>query len=303
MITIRTPRNIARTSVIKPFDPWSSPLCTCRLKYSLHPYTGCSYFCKYCYATSYIGLKPSIPKKNFFEKLVKDLRTIDKKLVVEMSSSSDPYPQIEKWLLFTRRTLKILVENSVKVLITTKSDIVVRDTDLLQKTPSAVMVTITSLDEELVSKIELYAPPPSSRLKALEKLVSKDIPVGIRLDPVIPGLNDNSSNIEELVREVASIGVKHIVTSCYKAKWDNLRRLINTFPHMKSFFTKLYLESSNRVKGYYYLPRELRKKLLKPAVESAVKYGLTIAVCREDLSEYFRAPSCDGQHLIRESTL
>lgn len=292
-------RNTIRLNVITLFDPWKSPLCTCRSKYSLHPYTGCSHFCKYCYATSYIGLKPSMPKKNFLNKLIRDLKRIDRNLVVEMSSSSDPYPPIENTLLLTRRTLEILVEHGIKILITTKSDIVVRDSDLLVKTPSSVMITITSLDEELVYKIEPNAPPPSRRLNTIEKLVSRDIPVGVRIDPIIPSLNDDSKSIEELIKELSCIGVKHIVTSSYKAKWDSLRRLTNTFPDKKDYLYKLYVENGVRIRNYFYLPVELRKKLLKPVIENAVKYGLTVATCREGLREFFKAPSCDGQHLIK----
>ena len=290
---------IDRLQVIRPFDPWRSDKCTCMPKYSLHPYTGCSHFCLYCYATAYIGRKPSIPKRDFLRRVLRDLRFINSELVIELSSSSDPYPPIEEWMLLTRRTLEILADRSHKILITTKSHIVARDWDILLKTPSTVMITITTLNEELAKKIEPGAPPPNLRLKTISMLRDKGIPVGVRIDPIIPGLNDKPEELVELVKQVVEHGALHIVTSTYKARPDNLRRMMNAFPDKKKSWVDLYLRQGEHTHGYYYLPRELRFKLLKPVIETATKYGVTAAVCREAFPELFRAPSCDGQHLIK----
>ena len=292
---------VTRFNVISVFDPWKSPLCTCPRKYSLHPYTGCSHFCLYCYATSYIGRKPSTPKKHFLERLRRDLGRINPLLPVEMSTSSDPYPPLEEWVLLTRKTLQLLAENCLQVLITTKSDIVVRDADLLLETPSAVMITITTIDDELAKRLEPGAPSPSRRIKALEKLAGKGIPVGVRIDPVIPGLNDDPNMLRELIDRIADAGAQHIVTSTYKARWDNYKRMINGFPEKKELWEKLYRKEGVRIHGYIYLREETRRKLLKQIIQHALEKGLTAATCREGLGpEYFKAPSCDGTHLIRK---
>ncbi|WFO76228.1 radical SAM protein [Desulfurococcaceae archaeon MEX13E-LK6-19] len=292
--------NIRKLKVIRPFDPWRSPLCTCRPKYSLQPYTGCSHFCLYCYATSYIGRKPSTPKKMLLRNVTHDIAFINRELVVEMSSSSDPYPPIEKWLLLTRKVLEIFYKYSVKTLITTKSDLVTRDADLLSKIPAAVMITITGLDDSLARRLEPYAPPYTKRLEAIRVLSNRNIPVGVRIDPIIPGLNDDPEMLRELVHRVKEYGGKHIVTSTYKARPDNIKRLIEEFPDMASYWRRLYLEKGTRIHGYYYLNQELRKQLLKPVVEAAREAGLSHAVCREGFLEptYFNAESCDGTHLI-----
>ncbi len=289
-----------RFQVIRLFDPWKSPLCTCPLKYSLHPYTGCSHFCLYCYATSYIGLKPSTPKKDFLKKLRRDLRFIDKKLLVELSTSSDPYPPIEKSIELTRKTLSILHEYRVRTLITTKSNIVVRDIDLLKKMKAAVMITITTLDQSLAKKLEPGAPSPKERLIALKKLSEEGIPVGVRIDPIIPYLNDEPSELRELVDAVIAYGAKHIVTSTYKARPDNFRRLITVFSDLKSRLYNLYYMRGERIRGYRYLPSNMRKQLLHYVTSRAREKGVTYAVCREGFQgiEYFNAPSCDGSHLI-----
>lgn len=289
-----------RLLVIREFDPWKSPLCTCPLKYSLHPYTGCSHFCLYCYATSYIGLRSSSPKKDFLRKLLRDLEHVDKERVIELSTSSDPYPPIERELALTRMTLDVLVSRNHKVLITTKSNIVIRDIDLLSRGNAAVMITITTLDEKLAKSIEPGAPTPRERLDAIKELRRSNIPVGVRVDPIIPYVNDDSYEISELIARIAEYGALHIVTSTYKAKLDSLRRLEARLPpDISTKFTRLYREHGVRLHGYLYLPAESRMKILRNVVSEAKRYNLSYATCREGFNELNQAPSCDGSHLIQ----
>ena len=280
-----------RFEVLREFDPWKGELCTCPKKYSLQPYTGCSFFCLYCYATSYIGRKPSTPKRNFIERLKRDLKKADKEKVVNLSTSSDPYPWIESRLRLTRKALELLISNGFKVLITTKSHLVVNDLDLIKGKAVAVMITITTLKDELARKLEPGAPEPRLRLRALEELSREGVPVGVRIDPIIPMVNDSEEELKELVEAVAAAGASHITTSTYKAKPDNLKRMIETFPHLRELY-----KNGERIGGYVYLKREVRRELLRPVSEEAERLGLTLAYCREGFP--FKAPSCDGSHLI-----
>ncbi|UXD21782.1 radical SAM protein [Ignicoccus pacificus DSM 13166] len=280
-----------RLEVLREFDPWKGDLCTCPKKYSLQPYTGCSFMCLYCYATAYIGRRPSEPKKRFLERLERDLRKADRERVVNLSTSSDPYPIIEKKYLLTRNAIRLLSLHDFKILITTKGSLVARDKDLLSKSRAAVMITITTLDASLAREIEPGAPSPLERLKALKELSEAGVPVGIRLDPIIPGVNDDSKELEEIVFRAAEAGAKHVVTSTYKAKPDNLKRMTEKFPHLKSLYSK-----GVKVGRYKYLPKGVREKMLRPVVKAAEEVGMTWAFCREGFP--FKAPSCDGSHLI-----
>lgn len=291
---------MAALRVIRPFDPWKSPLCTCPRKYSLHPYTGCSHFCLYCYATAYVGRRRSVPKASFLRNVKSDLALLEKDAIIEMSTSSDPYPPIEETLELTRRTLALLANYPVRVLITTKSHIVVRDADILVKMPSAVMITITTLDDNLAKIIEPEAPPPSLRLKAIKELSARGVPTGVRIDPIIPGVNSDEYHIAELVEKVIEAGARHIVTSTYKAKWDSLNRLVAALPDTANKLRELYVHRGVKIHGYMYLPRDVRERLLSPVIRATLRHGLTVATCREGLGpEFFKAPSCDGSHLIR----
>ncbi len=217
-----------------------------------------------------------------------------------MSLSSDPYPPCEKTLRLTRRVLKVLLPLGLRIQITTKSDLFLLDIDLLEKYNAAVSVTITTLDDSLARRIEPYAPLPSARIRALEKLAGHEVPFSVRIDPIIPFLNDDEHSLRELVRVVASIGAKHVVTSTYKARPDNFARMINEFPELEKKWKKLYYPTGKITRSYAFLPIELRKKLLFPVVDEARKQGLSYATCRENIIDktYFNAPSCDGTHLI-----
>ena len=291
-----------RGRVLRRFDPWGSPLCTCPPKYSLHPYTGCSHMCLYCYATAYIGVRKSAPKNMFLKRLMGDLRRADRRLVVEMSTSSDPYPPEEKDHRLTRMALGLLIREGFKVLITTKGSLVLRDVDLLKRGATAVMMTITTLDEGLARLYEPGAPPPKARLKALETLSRAGVPVGVRIDPIIPGLNDDPDELKELVRVVWERGVRFIVTSTYKARPDSLSRLSFTFPDMAEKWRRLYRSEGVWMGGYWYLDQGLRKRLLTPILKTARRLGMEYAVCREGFKgkEFFNSESCDGSHLITD---
>jgi len=286
--------------VLRPFDPWKSPLCTCPPKYSLQPYTGCSHACLYCYATSYIGRRPSKPKMDFLRNLALDLLKADPGMYISMSNSSDPYPPEEERLMLTREALKLIARRGFRVLIVTKGSLVARDTDILSSMRAAVTMTITTLDPSLARVIEPGAPSPRDRVKALEKLSSAGVPIGLRLDPVIPYLNDDEYSISEVLEAASSAGARFVVTSTFKARPDSLKRMCEAYPEICSKWVEVYRREGTWLRGYWYAPVELRKRLLARVIAIARKLGMEYATCREGFrgSEWFSAPTCDGSHLI-----
>ena len=279
------------------FDPWKGKYCTCKPKYSLAPYTGCDHRCLYCYITSYIPQPFNCrAKSNFLDLLPHDLEKADKSIPISIANSSDPYPTIEKELKLTRETLKILAEFEFKVLLVTKSDIFFRDIDILGSNNFALTITINTLDDSIASKLEPSAPLPSKRILAVEKLISKSMPVMVRVDPIIPGLNDD---VDLLLKVLSDIGVKYITTSTYKSRPDSLKRLIKAFPKLSSSLND-YQTSGEFVNRSRYLPLNLREELMRKVSAGAKKYGLLLNFCREGVSLPRSATSCDGQHLFDE---
>jgi DNA repair photolyase len=214
--------------------------------------------------------------------------------IVSIANSSDPYPRMEAEAGLTRKCLAILSQHDCRIQIITKSTLVTRDTDVLSKMPSTVALTITTDDENTAKLLEPHAPSPNERLKTVETLTSKGIPVSVRVDPIIPFVNDKP---EKLIATLAGMGVKHVTTSTYKAKPDNWRRLATAMPQVAEKLKPLYFERGEKIGGYTLLPSDLRRKLLKNIRSLAVENGMKFGVCREGLAELNTA-ACDGSWLI-----
>ena len=213
---------------------------------------------------------------------------------ISISNSSDPYPNAEASEGLTRRCLEILSESNCKIQVITKSNIVTRDDDLLTKIPSIVALTITTDDDNLARLIEPHAPLPSQRLRATQDLIKAGIPVSVRIDPIIPLVNDQP---QKLISNLASIGVKHITCSTYKVKADNWMRLIQTMPKIAEKLKPLYFQEGEKIGGSTLLPKDLRYKLLKDVRDLAEAKGIKFGVCREGLAKLNTAV-CDGSWLM-----
>lgn len=214
---------------------------------------------------------------------------------ISIANSSDPYPNLEAETGLMRKCLEILSRHNCKVQIITKSSLVVRDVDFLQRIPSMVSLTITTDDDQLAEIIEPHAPRPSERLKTVETLVEQGIPTSVRIDPIIPHVNDNS---ESLIEKLASLGVRHVTSSTYKVRPDNWRRFRIASPEKAEKLRGLYFEGGERVGRYILLPRDLRFTLMKTVGSLAQKHGLKFGTCREGLSQLNTA-SCDGSWLLQ----
>ncbi|MEM2739955.1 MAG: radical SAM protein [Candidatus Bathyarchaeia archaeon] len=285
--------------VLKLFDPWRSPMCTCPPKYSLSPYTGCGHMCRYCYITSYVkdGFKPRV-KERFISKLLLDLRNEDLSIPISISNSSDPYTPQEYELKITREALRILASTGCRVIILTKSDMVVRDIDILRRGMFTVSITITTIDDRIASILEPYAPPPPSRIRALKMLTDAGIPCSARIDPIIPGVNDDPRTLAKLIGRLAEAGVKHIASSTYKVKPDNFRRIVEALSEKSMLLRKLYYDEGSIIHGVRYMPSKLRLDYMRMIKETVEAYGMTFSSCREGFCELQSSPTCDGTHLI-----
>jgi len=279
---------------INPFDPWKSPLCTCPPKYSLNPYTGCGHGCVYCYASAFIkNFYNPRPKKDFLKKVKREVERLEIGAIVSLSNSSDPYQPLEKYYELTKNFLKLCLKKDLKILIITKSALVTRDVDILSKLKVCVSLTITT--KRFYHLIEPGASPYEERVKALKTLFESGIPTCARIDPIIPGLNDEE--VLEILEEISPF-VKHITTSTYKARKNSLEKLAKLFPEFKRFWGRIYLKEGKFIKGAWYLSESRRRALLAPLFKRAKELGLSIAACREGVREFESPGRCDGSFLI-----
>lgn len=288
--------------VVRPFDPWGNPLCPCPLKYGVNPYTGCGHRCVYCYITSYIpkAFEPR-PKDDLLRRALDDLRKIPKGAVVSIANSSDPYTPPEAKLKLTRSLLEALLSRGYRVLLVTKSPLVLRDLDILSKYPGqvAVQLTVTTLEDALAERLEPLAPRPGARLIAVKRLAEAGIPVGVRLDPIIPYINDGEEGLKAVVEAAAAAGARQLVSSTYKAKPDNFARLAKAFPEAAERLRETYFGRGKYMHGQWYAPAEYRLKVLSYVGSLSKSLGLEYNICREEFME-LNTPGtyCDGSHML-----
>jgi DNA repair photolyase len=173
---------------------------------SINPYRGCSHGCIYCFARpthAYLGLSPGLDfeTKLFYKAdAVKILETELAKpkyqcKTIALGINTDGYQPLEKKLQITRSILAVLARCRHPVSIVTKSALIVRDIDLLADLAKdrlvSVMLSITSLDNDIKRTLEPRAASPQARLRVMQQLSQAGIPVGVLVAPVIPAITDH----------------------------------------------------------------------------------------------------------------
>ncbi|MEM4461979.1 MAG: radical SAM protein, partial [Candidatus Bathyarchaeia archaeon] len=141
--------------------------------YALNPYVGCEHGCIYCYGRSMLrGRVEALSwgrfvkvKRNIHRILAKEVRSGRFKGVIGIGTVTDPYQPLESRYMLTRQCVEVLSDvGDIHVTIQTKSDLIVRDVDLIKPSLFDVGVTITTMDEDIAKIIEPKAPPPSRRI-------------------------------------------------------------------------------------------------------------------------------------------
>jgi len=236
--------------------------------YAINPYLGCQHACVYCYAR-FMGRHGHLGepwgtfvdvKTNALECLAKELPK-RKRGVVLLSSVTDPYQPLERSWLLTHGSLKHLLDYDFPLNVQTKSTLVLRDLDLLQRfSDCEVGFTITTLDDEVRRVFEPEASPVVERLKALKTINEAGIQTFVFLGPMLPYLSEK--NLEELLVELASIGVDRILVDRLNIKagnWPPIKRAVEqNFPDLLQVFTSALPEGSK----YY---EDLRLRVSKLA--------------------------------------
>jgi DNA repair photolyase len=188
---------------------------------SVNPYRGCENGCIYCYARpnhEYLGFSAGLDfetkilvKERAPELLRRELASPRwEPKTLAFSGVTDAYQPAERKLRLTRRCLEVLVEFRNPVGIVTKSNLVTRDIDLLAELArfdaAMVLISLTSLDADLIAKMEPRAARPELRLEAVRQLAAAGVPVGVNVQPIIPGLTDHE--IPAILEAAAAAGAR-----------------------------------------------------------------------------------------------
>lgn len=210
--------------------------------WTINPYRGCAFGCVYCYArytheyllTDYAN-RPRDPTYATVPETILDFerriyvktgaaRVLARELArhdvrgqhIAIGTATDPYQPAERRYRITRSILEVLARFSeLSLSITTKSDLVVRDLDLLRRIAARsrlhVNITVTTLDHRIAHQLEPRAPRPDRRLAAVRRLVDAGIEAGVFVMPILPGLTDRGEALDRLFAAAAAAGARYLV--------------------------------------------------------------------------------------------
>ncbi|MGC9996448.1 MAG: radical SAM protein [Terriglobia bacterium] len=255
--------------------------------WTLNPYRGCEFGCKYCYARYTHEFMEMWDGKDFERKIYAkeaapewlraELRQAkDKGLPIALGTATDPYQPAEKQFEITRRMLEVFLEfEGLDFSITTKSVLILRDLDLLARVSArhrfSVHMTVTTTDERLARLLEPKAPPPANRLEAVKLLGEAGIRVGVNAMPILPGLNDSQKSLNDLAQASRRAGAKflygNILFLTSSAMKQFMPFLEKEFPRLANRYRKLYAHSA-------YLNGEYKEQMTKLLTELRARYGL-----------------------------
>lgn len=247
------------------------------LDYAINPYRGCEHGCIYCYAPSVLREKRNWGefvdvRRNMPFILSKELKKI-KKGIVGISTVTDAYQPLEKKYELTRKCLEQFLKYDYSISIQTKSSLVIRDLDILEKLSHVdIGFTITTFDDEIRKNIEPNSSPIKERLEALEKIAEHNIPTWVFLGPILPFLTDKNDDLEQLIIHLAKCNMKKIMIDKLNMKFG-LWNIIE-----KSLSTK-YSELIPKYKSVLYSKNDYFIEIAKKLTLLCKKYGLNYKIC------------------------
>ncbi|MFC1486482.1 radical SAM protein [Thermoproteota archaeon] len=191
--------------------------------YSFDPYTNCGVNCVYCNscAINYDGSRhsPVYIKTNAPQILAKELTWFKRKGVLRMGIWADPYQPAEKKYRITEQILRVLEDHKFPFAIGTKSDLILRDLDLIseasKKTHCCAALSLSTLDEKMAKLLEPNAPSPKRRLEVVKKLSESGVTTGVWLAPIFPHWTDTTEDIGRVVEAAVENGAKFVAGAVF----------------------------------------------------------------------------------------
>jgi DNA repair photolyase len=245
--------------------------------WTINPYRGCEFGCKYCYARyahEFMELRePELFERKIYAKQFQaqafrsEVRRLKLGETIWIGTATDPYQPAERRFEITRQILEVLAdEHGLDFGITTKADLVSRDAALMariaRRNKIRVHLTITTLDEPLARLLEPRAPRPALRLGAVKKLTEASIPVSVLAHPVMPLINDSEESLDRVCAAAARNGASSFSAAPLFLKpcaaQVFLPFLEERFPHLVRRYRERF-EKTAHLKGHY--PEMIAKRV------------------------------------------
>lgn len=247
-------------------------------------YRGCTHGCIYCDARStcyqmshdFEDIEVKINAPGLLEQALRRKR---KKCMIGTGAMSDPYLHLEKNLRLTRRCLELIDEYGYGLSIQTKSDMILRDLDLLKrinrKTKCVVQMTLTTYEEDLCRILEPQVCTTKRRIEVLNIMKEEGIPTIVWMTPILPFINDTEENMMQLLEECRKAEVYGIMTFGIGVTLRDgdrqyfYQKLDQHFPGMKERYIRTYGNA-------YELPvpqeKELMNLVRRKCTEAGIEY-------------------------------
>src|SRR5579864_4853009 len=262
--------------------------------WTINPYRGCEFGCRYCYARythEFMEMRDGLEfeqkiyvKQHTAELLRQELRRVKPDESIALGTATDPYQPAERRYEVTRSILEEFGRHrGFDLGIVTKSNLVVRDLELLQQVARSnklsVHITVTTLDTGLARILEPRAPRPDLRVEAVRTLAQAGLRVGISCSPVIPGITDSPKDLEAVIRAAADAGADYVFANPLFLKPCSavvfLPFLEQNFPHLAENYRQRYQDRA-------FLPAAYAKRLSHLVLGLRRKYKIS----REDRAAF-----------------
>ncbi len=188
------------------------------VQYGMNIYRGCQHHCIYCdsrsecYHVDHFD-DEVIVKVNADKLLTQALQRMRKRYTIGTGAMSDPYMPIEEKYRLTRKCLEIIDFYGMRAHVSTKSNLILRDVDVLERIAKryvSIAMTVTTMDEKLAGFIEPAAPSPKERMEAVGILNSLGIKTGLLLMPQLPYLMEDREHLESIIKACKDYDVQFV---------------------------------------------------------------------------------------------
>jgi DNA repair photolyase len=262
--------------------------------WTINPYRGCEFGCKYCYARythEFMEMRDGMEfeqkiyvKQHAAELLSQELRRVKPGESIALGTATDPYQPAERRYEVTRAILEEFARHrGFELGIVTKSNLVVRDRDVLKEIARSnrisIHITVTTLDVDLARILEPRAPRPDLRIEALRTLSEDGLRCGVSCSPVVPGITDAPRDLEAVVKAAAEAGADYVFANPLFLKPCSAAVFL---PFLEQNFPQLADNYRQRYQDRAFLPATYAKRLSHLITGLRRKYKIT----REDRAAF-----------------
>jgi DNA repair photolyase len=252
----------------------------------INPYRGCEFACKYCYARythEFMELRDGLDfERKIYVKqhsawlLRQELTNVAPDESIAIGTATDPYQPAERRFEITRSLMEEFGRHEgLKISIVSKSDLILRDLDLLRVIASrnqfTVCITVTTMNTELARILEPRAPRPDLRMRAVKKLMYAGVRAGVNCAPVLPGITDSPKDLDALVHAAAEAGAAFVFTNTLFLKPCAEKIFM---PFLQEKFPRLLALYRERYSRNAYLPEQYQRRIEQLVRRYCDKYGI-----------------------------